>query len=376
MFTSRSMLSTLCAAVALHAAATCAAADLATKDTDAQDKALIVRPVPTLPPIYFSYTLPGAFAFKTTRGYYLTAVSGGGRSSPPAVVTATQFAGPWEQFRIRVDPNTAYDKSFQTSMGNYVTAVNGGGMTGDALHTDATRVLGWEQFRMVDLAENGGSAPTWYSLFTIRNNVVTAVGAGGRYDDAIHTDGYQVGSWERLRPVKCGDLGDGYEYYILDANGTMLTADDGGGHADDYAIVRGWWPGEPSNAQWSRFRLMRQSDGTYALRTSNGVNYVTALQGGGLVEQYVECDPGWFGACIDGRTGIFHTDATAVRGWEKFRIVDTGDCKYAIQTSSGFYMGIFASSHGTMMTTRRSSITSTEKFEFVMSGLGSPVIIQ
>jgi hypothetical protein len=120
---------------------------------------------------------------------------------------------------------------------------------------------------------------------------------------------------------------------------------------------------------------MRQSDGTYALQTSNGVNYVTALNGGGLVQEYYECDPGWFGACLSGYTGIFHTDATQVRGWEKFRITDTGECKYTIQTSSGFFVGIYQSSHGVLLTTDRSIVSNNEKFELVMSNLGSPPII-
>jgi hypothetical protein len=351
------------------ATATAQPATVGDGDAKALERLPLLRP----PRIPLAYTLPGTFAFRTTRGYYLTAVNGGGRSDAPTVITATSTAGPWEQFRINVDPAQAWDKSLQTAMGNYVTAVNGGGMTSNALHTDATHVGSWEQFRMIDLSEQR-FAPTFYALYTIGNRTVTAVGAGGRYDDAIHTDGTQVGSWEELRPVKCGDLGSGYEYYILPADGYMLTAADGGGRADDDAIVRGFWFGEPDNAQWSRFRLMRQPDGWYALQTSNGANYVTALGGGGQVQQYVRCDPGLFGACIDGFTGIFHTDATVVRGWERFRIVDMGDCKYAIQTSSGFYMGIYQTPQGMLLTTRRSTISANEKFEFVMSGLGSPPI--
>ena len=350
----------------------CAGAALAGggSDTTAEQKALLVRQ----PPVYrLPYTLPGSFAFRTTKGYYLTAVSGGGRYLDPTIITASPTVGPWEQFQIVVNPASTYDKSFRTANGNYVTAVNGVGLTSNALHTDATAIGGWEQFRIIDLAESGFK-PTWYSLYTQNGNVVTAVGAGGQYYDPIHTDGYQVGSWEELRPDKCGDLGSGYDYYIIAANGQPITADDGGGHTESYALTMGFWFG-PTNAQWSRFKLLRQSDGTYALQTSNGVNYVTALQGGGLVQEYYECDPGWFGACLSGVNGIFHTDATSVLGWEKFRIADTGECKYTIQTASGFYFGIYSTSHGMMMTTRRSIVSDNEKFELVMAGLGSPPII-
>jgi hypothetical protein len=349
-------------------AATPARAEQAAAPADA--KALRVLPPVTYP---FTYTLPGTFAFRTTRGYYLTAVNGGGRASPPTVVSATMIPGPWEQFRIVVDPSNAWDKSFQTAMYNYVTAVNGGGMTSDALHTDATQVAGWERFRMIDLAE-GRFAPTYYALVTSGSHVVTAVGAGGQYDNAIHTDGYAVGTWEELRPDKCGDVGNGYEYYIVAANGGMLTAGGGGGSTNANAVVQGYAWGEPDNASWSRFKLVRQPDGWYALQTANG-NYVTALGGGGLVQEYYDCDPGWFGACLSGVSAIFHTDATQVSSWEKFRVVDTGDCHYALQTTSGFYMGIYSTSHGWMFTTRRSTISPNEKFELVMSSLGSPPII-
>jgi len=338
--------------------------------TGAPSPAAARKPVPGFP---YSYALPGQFAFKTTRSYYLTAISGGGRFTEPTIISASMSAGPWEQFQIVVNPANPYDKSFQVMTGNYVTAVNGGGMTSDALHTDATLINRWEQFRMIDLSE-GGFAPTWYSLYTIGGKSVTAVGAGGHYQDAIHTDATQVGSWEEFRPVKCGDLGSGYNYYILPVAGGMLTAPDGGGHADDGAIVQGSWFGEPDNLQWSRFKLLRQADGSYAMQTSNGTNFVTALGGGGQVSVYEPCPFEWYGACISGESGIFHTDATKVLGWEKFRIIDQGNCKYAIQTVKGFFFGTYQTSNGTFFTTDRSAITDRETFEFVMSDLGSPPI--
>jgi hypothetical protein len=318
--------------------------------------------------------LPGEFAFRTTKGFYLTAIDGGGRSAAPTIVTAATSAGAWERFRIVVgDPAPLYDKNFQTATGNYVTAVNTGGMTSDALHTDATQARSWEQFRMVDLSE-AGFAPTWYGLTTIGGKSVTAVGGGGQYQDAIHTDGTQIGTWEEFRPVKCGDLGSGYDYYIIAADGRALTAANGGGAVSD-ALVSGKWFGEPDNLEWSRFTLSRQPDGSYALRTSNGANYLTALGGGGQVQEYIHCHPGFPGACIDGLSDIFHADATQVQGWEKFRIVDQGNCKYTVQTVSGFYFGLYQTSNGMMFTTRRSIISDNEKFEFVMSSLGSPPIL-
>jgi len=170
-------------------------------------------------------------------------------------------------------------------------------------------------------------------------------------------------------------LGSGYNYYILPVAGGMLTAPDGGGRADDIAIVQGSWFGEPDNLQWSRFKLLRQADGTYAMQTSNGTNFVTALGGGGQVSVFEDCPFEWSGACLSGESGIFHTDATKVLGWEKFRIIDQGNSKYAIQTVKGFFFGTYQTSNGTFFTTDRSAVTDRETFEFVMSDLGSPPII-
>ena len=103
--------------------------------------------------------LPGEFAMRTLKGYYLSAIDGGGRTTEPIIVTGATSAGPWEKFRLAVmDPPPPNDKSIQTSSGNYLTGVSGGGRTADVLHTDATQVRDWEQFRIYDLSE-GGVAP-------------------------------------------------------------------------------------------------------------------------------------------------------------------------------------------------------------------------
>jgi hypothetical protein len=203
------------------------------------------------------------------------------------------------------------------------------------------------------------------------------VGEGGKYDDAIHTDARQIGRWEWFRIVKCGDLGTGYQYTIIAANDQALTAVNGGGLDSGDTIMYGYWPGDSADRAWQRFTLLRQSDGSYALQTPNGVNYVTALGGGGQVQKFFPPDCGLFSACLGGFSTIFHTDATQVQAWERFRIIDQGNCRYAIQTTKGFFVGIFKDSSGyTLMTTDRSSISDNEKFEFVMYGLASPVVIQ
>ena len=331
--------------------------------------------VHALPPGYV--VLPGELAIRTTKGYYLTAIDGGGRSTAPIIITSSMSAGSWERFRMAAaNPPTDHDKSFVTATGNYLTAVNGGGLTADALHTDATQIQRWEKFRLLDLGV-GGFAPTYYAIQTIRGNYLTAVGAGGQYAEAMHTDAGQIKTWEEFRLLRCGDPGSGNQYFIIPANGDILTAVDGGGHDSGDTIVQGIRFGFPPDASWSKFRLIRQDDGSYGIQTSNGVNFVTALQGGGEVQKYLPPNCGFPGACISGFSTIFHTDATQVRAWEKFRIVDNqGDCRYTIQTVSGFFFGLYMDSNGyTLFTTRRTVVTDNEKFQLAIVGLESPVVI-
>lgn len=319
-----------------------------------------------------SQTWPGEFALRTQKGFYVTAIDGGGRTAEPVLLTTATTAGPWEKFRLPLTyPNTPYDRSLQTLRGNYLTALNGGGLTGGAFHTDATQARDWERFRLLDLS-SANFAPSYYALSTINGAYVTAVGAGGKSADAFHTDARQIQDWEKFRIVKCGDVGSGFEYGILDAEGMFLGAalPNGGSPGD---IVRSSWAGPET-----RFKLLQQNDGSYAIQTSNGVTFVTALGGGGLVQKYLKCKPGFPGACIDNISSIFHTDATQVLSWEKFRFIDQGNCTYAIQTSSGFNVGIYRDSAGrTLLTTRRDGVsTPNELFQLVVYGLASPIVLR
>jgi hypothetical protein len=310
----------------------------------------------------------GDVAIRTMKGYYLTAINGGGRSADPTIITATTAPGPWERFKIAIpNPGQVYDKAIQTVNGNFVTAVGGGGRSSDVLHSDATQVKDWERFHLVELTLN---SPSFYGIQTIKGGFVTAVGAGGKYQDAIHTDAKQINAWERFRIVKCGDPGSGHEYGILAANGQFLS---GGGGAPKNGIFL-----SPPQAVETKFKFFRQTDGRYAFQTANGKNYVGALGGGGNVQNYYPPDCGMFSACIGGYSDLFHTDATQIQAWEKFRVIDQGNCTYAIQTSSGFFVGIHKGYEGKMyLTTRRDGAsTANEKFQLVLYGLGSPAVIQ
>lgn len=315
------------------------------------------------------HTLPGEFAIQTFHPlqYYVTASAGGGLANRDAILTAGNGISDYEKFRLAVKfPPDPHGMSIQTWSLRYLTAVDGGGRTSDTLHTDAQQVKAWEQFQLIELSD----VPAYYAIQTIHGNYLTAVGGGGHYADSIHTDATQVRAWERFRLMKCGDLGSGYQYTIIPTpwylgtwpNGPFLYAENGGGLADSGktdTIMEGTWQGD-----WSKFKFIRQSDGSYALQTSNGVNYVTALGGGAEVENFNSSD--------GSITHIFHTDATQVQAWERFKFIEVRDCEYAIQTVSGFYVGIFLDSSGRrLLTTDRSTISDYESFQLFMHGLGS-----
>jgi hypothetical protein len=103
-----------------------------------------------------------------------------------------------------------------------------------------------------------------------------------------------------------------------------------------------------------------KSDGSYALALPgrNQTNYVTAVGGGGLASG-----------------DNLHTDATQVKAWERFRIVDQGDCTYTIQTVNGWYLAIGphdAKSTRISDPSLAPSIGYNARFELVMTDVWQP----
>jgi hypothetical protein len=285
--------------------------------------------------------LPGEFAFRTyVKGTFLTAVGGGGRITDVIHSDATQ-PNAWERFKLLVDPGTN-QYAIETVGGRFLTAVDGGGRTSDVFHSDATQVAAWEKFRFWSQGAIG-----FHAIQTVSTNYVTALGGGGHIDPPVlHTDATKPWTWEWFRLEKCGDLGSGYQYAIQNpGSGLYLAARNGGGLAKS-AIDPNAVYGDDA-----RFRLVRQPDGSYALQTFDG-HYVTAVWGGGQVPT-LQSDGTY--------SETLQTDRTAVNGWERFRVIDQGDCTYAIQTVSGYYVAQYGSS----FTTDLSSVTPLAKFKLV-----------
>jgi hypothetical protein len=213
-----------------------------------------------------------------------------------------------------------------------------------------------------------------FQIKTYDGSYLIAAEGGGQTSNAFLTDQPPNPFFSNFWIVKCGDLGDGYRYAIKAVVpgevGNFLTAHKGGGQTQNSIIAY------PKNGLTSdgifTLRQMPPNEATqppalngYALQTSNGFNYVTAVDGGGLA----------------GGDNL-HTDATRVDltlpdypdVWENFQIVDQLDGTYAIQTMSGYYLAVasVSPSSETGISTDISSpdlapgIGYTAKFEFIM----------
>jgi hypothetical protein len=119
------------------------------------------------------------------------------------------------------------------------------------------------------------------------------------------------------------------------------------------------WPGSGSAASGlldaqAHFRVIRLTDGAFALQTVDGSHYLTADDGGGLESGTV-----------------FLTTETHIQTWEKFNIADQGDGTYTIRTISGFFVGVAANGAvSTRILTPNSPPPGiSAKFELVMVGL-------
>ena len=320
-----------------------------------------IAPGVTAPLLVAPPPLPGEFAIMTLRNRtFLTAVGGGNRTTDVVHTDVTRI-GAWERFRLLLVDPASRQYAMQTPSGNYLTAVNGGGLSGpgvlpggqttDVLHTDATQIQSWEKFWLKPSLHGWNN-----TIQTVNGNYLTATGGGGHTVDAIHTDATNAGDWEHFRVLKCGDLGSGYQYAIYAPNGVLFAFGGGGrvapgiGNLADYNLRP-----NPYDDNWQRFRFLQQGDGSYAIQTSNGINYVTAIRGGGLAHGTTTWDN-------------LVTDRTQVQAWEKFRLVDQGDCTYTIQTLSGYYLGAWSGSHTEYgaFSTDISDIRSAIKFRLVM----------
>jgi hypothetical protein len=100
---------------------------------------------------------------------------------------------------------------------------------------------------------------------------------------------------------------------------------------------------------WEKFTLHDQADGTWAIQTYNGVNYLTAEGGGGRT------------------TDTIHTNATAVGPWEKFTLEFQNDGTYAIKTANGNYISAVPNRSQNAVRTDAIAVGTAEKFWLIIA---------
>jgi hypothetical protein len=249
---------------------------------------------------------------------FMTAVGGGGRSTEVIHTDATVVKD-WEKFRFIGDlGNPVF--AIQTINGHLLTAVDGGGRTSGAITTVTNEVQAWELFTFKPVSGSGVSPH--FAIQTPKGTFLTALGHGGMNSgETLHTDATVAKDWEMFDFLKIGDSGTNVTYRFEGlptpgAAGGYLSATDGGRHAERSSLTPKLGP-EYTMA----ITLVRQADGTYALKTASGY-YITANAGGLAGAGY-------------------RTDTPQVNNWEKFTLIaDENDCTTRIKTYSGTYLSI------------------------------------
>jgi hypothetical protein len=96
------------------------------------------------------------YALQTVDGHFITAVNAGGMTSDAIHSDATKILG-WEMFKLVPQPQLGpAAHAIQTQRGFFLTAVGGGGhASGETIHTDAVTARDWEFYQIIPLQGDG-----------------------------------------------------------------------------------------------------------------------------------------------------------------------------------------------------------------------------
>jgi|ERR1700758_3366429 len=184
------------------------------------------------------------FGFQTINGEFISANDGGGLTTH-TIFTTAQSVGPlgWELFTL-VPQLAPFDFAIQTVRGFFLTAVGGGGHnSGDTIHTDALTADSWERFvlfRRGDLGTGstygivsaGVGHTTWNE-----GPFLTAVNGGGEPgpDGVIDPNYPPIPFWISWTPLNQYDG----TYALQTSSGNVLTANLGGVPGAGFRTDRG-----------------------------------------------------------------------------------------------------------------------------------------
>ena len=223
------------------------------------------------------------YALQTIDGHFVTAVGAGGRTTDTIHTDATAVAG-WELFvptRVFDANGKFWGFALKTTKGFFLTAVGGGGHnSGDTIHTDATVAKSWETFLTYRSSQFGTGSTYGIQIWggngpgeaDLRGWMVAHNGGGdlGPYALWLAEEGsYPVElSWTLLKQA------DG-TYALQTYSGTVLSATGGGAPG-----VGGFRSDTPvdSIGNSEKFTLEDQGDFTVCIKTINGT-YISIGEG-------------------------------------------------------------------------------------------------
>jgi len=138
----------------------------------------------------------------------------------------------------------------QTDDGHFVTAINAGGRISDAVHTDAAWIDEWETFTVENHLVGSSAA---FAFRTSRGFYLTAEGGGGRTVNAIATNRTSPGPWEKFKWTRVNPGNGRYFYRLATADGRhWLTAKNGGNE-----VTNALETNRTSAEQWETFEFIR-----------------------------------------------------------------------------------------------------------------------
>lgn len=252
--------------------------------------------------------LPGQFAFRQILTSYYFSASGWKAG-------ASKTLGPNEKFHLVVSPNDPVgEKTIHAANGGQLYATQGYVADGSDRYPGHVALSSSPSTLPSTMADNTRFFIEAYARNDTYAGTHTIVPKIERRWPIMQTGDFrnpeggvalfQETAMSLFRVLKCGDVGSGTEFAVRMAGSSTKTP------------------------QFPHARLRREQDGTYVFafeEKGKPTRYMSAAGGGGYASDK---------DAPDGATMRF--DRTSPLDWERFKLIDQGNCTYAIQTWRGF----------------------------------------
>jgi len=223
--------------------------------------------------LWFNANSGPYYAIQTVNGHFLTALNNGGQIANAIQSSSTTIV---DEALFNLVPETGARVSFrayaiQTVRGYFITAVGGGGKNiGETIHTDARTVGSWEEFNLFRCGDLGSGSTYGIetgapgAFFNISNWIAAAGGGQNAGPNALVTNDLITShlTFTLLRQP------DG-SYAMQTASGYFVTANGGG------APGQGFRTDAAQIGSREKFTYVDNGDCTGYLKTYDG-NYVSA----------------------------------------------------------------------------------------------------